>query len=141
MFELTSLLWCLFLFLPPLPLPESFLGPAELLCGVVAAVLLVLGAAAADPLPRSLFPLPPFAILEDWRGGGRCRRRRPNTEVRTECPTLHYVQSSEREAIPTLVRNRAQSICFLKRLRIAKWEQPCRNRETPVFSVSLNEVG
>ena len=46
---LTSLLlWCLFLFLPPLlpppPPPESFLGPPELFCGVVAAVLLVFGA-------------------------------------------------------------------------------------------------
>ena len=33
-------------------------------------------------------------------GGGLCRRRRPlspNTEVRTEFPTLHYVQSSETE--------------------------------------------
>ena len=47
------------------------------------------------PALCSLFPLSPF-----WRtgaGGGRCRRRRPNTEVRTEFPTLHYVQSSERE--------------------------------------------
>ena len=82
-----------------------------------------------------LYPLSPF-----WRtggGGGRCRRRRPNTEVRTEFPTLHYVQSSETERqIKLGTMNYAMTL--IKLLSIAKWAQGCKKTDPPyVFGGTL----